>query len=621
MSKIALDLKQFKHVKSDDKSTTLQHQDGHMLTLSHSKLSKEAQGQLQQLAGATGKPLDRIEAKQDKQTMMAEGGDVPEQADPNQVRSESQPPAAMPAININVNGAPASTEQSQPLPKSPTNALTDEQWAALPDDKKQGFLDPMNAPPGQTAGMGILNKMGEMKQNAQASRQQEMSKYGVAAPLPEPVQPMPQQQDEIPRGVTAPVEAKQAASLPNLNDIEGMMKQGYEQKLAGITQAGAAQGQMGVDQEKALNNQVIAQNAAKLAFKQQYDMLEKERQAHMADIKNAHIDPEKYWNGDSKGNGSHSKIAAGIGMILAGFNPTTAPNAAVNFLKNQMEMNLDAQKQNLTSNQNLLAANLRQFGNLRDATEMTRLMQTDIVHNELMAAAAKAQTPMAKAAAMQAAGQLQMDSAPMFQNFAMRRAMMQLASSGTSGDPSNTSAYEQMIAYKRAMGDHAGASADAQYLVSGVGVAKKPVPEDIIQRIPEYKNTFNQINEALNFKKTHPGASWSIKDRAAADTLMSNLGNQIRVAEKMGVFKQSEAENMISMLGHSPADFMSSLQTDPKLKEMLRLKQGEYNNLLSTYGLPPPKMAAPTNDKASALAWAKANPGPKADKILQLLGK
>ena len=47
---IKLDLSKMKHVKSDDKTTTLQHKEGHTITLAHKALSPEGKKQLQALA-------------------------------------------------------------------------------------------------------------------------------------------------------------------------------------------------------------------------------------------------------------------------------------------------------------------------------------------------------------------------------------------------------------------------------------------------------------------------------------------------------------------------------------------------------------------------------------------
>ena len=55
MSKIKLDLNQFQHVDSDDKSTTLKHKQGHTLTIAHKSLSKEAREQLESLASSSKK--------------------------------------------------------------------------------------------------------------------------------------------------------------------------------------------------------------------------------------------------------------------------------------------------------------------------------------------------------------------------------------------------------------------------------------------------------------------------------------------------------------------------------------------------------------------------------------
>lgn len=51
MSKISLDLKKFKHIKSDGETTTLRHRDGHVLTIANKSLSPDFQKQLSALTG------------------------------------------------------------------------------------------------------------------------------------------------------------------------------------------------------------------------------------------------------------------------------------------------------------------------------------------------------------------------------------------------------------------------------------------------------------------------------------------------------------------------------------------------------------------------------------------
>ena len=72
MSNIKLDLKEFKHKSSDDKSTTLQHKDGHTITLAHKGLSKDNQAQLKALAEmgkSAVKPGDKAQAVQEQQAL------------------------------------------------------------------------------------------------------------------------------------------------------------------------------------------------------------------------------------------------------------------------------------------------------------------------------------------------------------------------------------------------------------------------------------------------------------------------------------------------------------------------------------------------------------------------
>ncbi len=68
---IKLDLKQFRHVKTDKDSTTLQHKGGHQLVLSHKGLSPESRTQLSALAGIAKDAQD----VQDKKGY-ADGGEV-----------------------------------------------------------------------------------------------------------------------------------------------------------------------------------------------------------------------------------------------------------------------------------------------------------------------------------------------------------------------------------------------------------------------------------------------------------------------------------------------------------------------------------------------------------------
>lgn len=150
--------------------------------------------------------------------------------------------------------------------------------------------------------------------------------------------------------------------------------------------------------------------------------LDSERSALLSDYKNGHIDPNHYWADKSTGG----KVATAIGLILGGIGGglTHQENPALKFLNSQIDRDVEGQRENLGKNKTLLEANMHQYGNLRDATSATRIMMGDLYKAKIEEAAAKAATPQAKAAAMQALGQLQLQLAPVETEFKNRQAVL-----------------------------------------------------------------------------------------------------------------------------------------------------------------------------------------------------
>lgn len=396
----------------------------------------------------------------------------------------------------------------------------------------------------------------------------------------------------------AGIAPKPTDSVPGNMDTNGAQDQGLAQaqpQPQGQAQ-GQSQGQQPPDpnqgmggyqgaltetaniQKEQLSHVIQARQQALDTWQNQQAQSENERQAHVQDIQNGHIDPNAYWQ-------DHSKVAAGIGMILAGFNPSNRPNAAIEFLNNQINRSMDAQKSNLDSKNNLLRANLEHYRDMHSAQLMTNAMMNDTLAAQMQKAGLEAKNPLARQAAMNGANTLIQNAAMFQRQLDMQQTMMRLANGGGGSPESQAQAIAMMSAISP---EHA--NVYRQAFVPGVGLSKSltPVPQEVKDRINSYQNVNRMLNEALNFKKENPGASFSLGDRAKAETLMSNIGNEIRTAEKMGVVKPSEISMMSGMLGGSPASFISNIQTNPKLKEMIHLKQGEYNNLLQSNGLPVP---------------------------------
>lgn len=498
----------------------------------------------------------------------------------------------------------------------------------LPGDNDQAF-GPNGEPP-KEVNSDVLQKSQialsqEQSQNAAqaASTQQSIiaqnqarSQFGLP-PLPVP---------DIPNGPQVPgsdlspvpntITGKPESSSPvqpddiskGMTDAYGMMQKGYDKRLTGIKEQAEAQGAQGLAEANILQQAQKSQTDAKAAYQQHFNELNQERQAHIADIQNGYIDPNKYWTGDSQGNGGHSRVATAIGMILAGFNPTNRPNAAIELLKHQMEMNIDAQKQNLGAKQNLLTANLAQFHNIKDATDMTRMMQSDIVSNQLLQAAATAKTPMAAAAAKQAAGQLQMDMAPKFQEFAMRRAMMGLANGN------NPDAAQHVLGYMRMFNPEVAKEMESR-LVPGTGMASVPVPPAVRDEIVAHQKLQQIGQDTLDYARTHTNIVPGTPEYNIGVQKAMILQQAIREGLLGTVFRESEKPLLSKFVDDNPAGAFKTLSAEPKIRTILESNVMQLNTLKKNYGLPTQEQQSSSQPQYKTVNGVKYMRGPKGEAV------
>ncbi len=208
-----------------------------------------------------------------------------------------------------------------------------------------------------------------------------------------------------------------------------VFQKGLGEAKAGIAGEARALGQQGQAEAQALQQSVDKQQAAQQSYQDHFDALDQERQSFQQDLMNQHIDPQHYLNS----MGTAGRVQTAVGLILGGMGGgmTHQENPALKFLNAQIDRDIGAQMAEMGKKENLLSANMKQFGNLRDATEMTRIMQNDIVSMQLKQAAAKAMDPLAKARAIQAAGKLDMDTAQMQGSMAMRKTLLGSVNAGS----------------------------------------------------------------------------------------------------------------------------------------------------------------------------------------------
>lgn len=252
-----------------------------------------------------------------------------------------------------------------------------------------------------------------------------------AAPAPQMPAPMMQAPQQVPPGIAAP--GQPGMPMP-ANDPYGTVAAqnaymaGLNQQKAGMIGAAGAQQQLGTAQAEAYQRARSAEQTLMQDYQKNSQALMTERQNLMNDIKNSHVDPNRYLGSMDTGR----KISTGIGLLLAGIGSglTHQPNLAMQFIQKQIDNDIEAQKSDLGKKNNLLAANMNQFNNLNQAVTMTRVMMNDQVANQLGQAGAMANSASAKSAALQGIGKLNADSANMIGQMSMRNTLIGGANKG-----------------------------------------------------------------------------------------------------------------------------------------------------------------------------------------------
>lgn len=442
-----LNLSQFKKVKDDKHSATLQHPRGHKITISKNALSPSMRDELDKLS-----------------LHMDVGGVVPEKTEP-EVAPEARSamptapaqPAAQPTIIINNGQQP---QQAAPAPQ---------QQQVQPNYVKSGnfdfnqfALDHPESAPIETQTNALRSKR-EQAVNQKATQEMEVKQlkaqvdaYNKEAQLaglppreypPQVQQALSQAQpnsvasSDMNAGPALPMTAapQQPQQMqPGMSDPYGTQayfdnySSGLNEAKAGIQGQAQAEGQVGQAQAESLQQGITAQEQRLKDFDEHRAEYDAERKKFIEDSQK--IDPNRYL-----GNmGTGQKITTAIGLILGGMGGglTHQENPAMKFLQTQINNDIEAQKENAGRTKTLLEANFKHFQNMRDATDMTRVMLMGVTENKLKQAAAKAQDPLAKARALQAAGQLDMQAAPILSQMAMRRSLLSGAATGQI-DPSS----------------------------------------------------------------------------------------------------------------------------------------------------------------------------------------
>jgi hypothetical protein len=579
-----VDFSKMKKVHSDEHHTIMEHPDGHQVRIAHSALSRPLKSQLDKLP-------------------MASGGEVPD-VNPKEAKKFEE-------------GAKASGWQPKKWAENLKKGLTPVKKAEGGMVKKKDKKPKIQLPPSKDfPAVGVRGRMEDQDRQMYAKGTPdepiEYEQIGPEEPLDyEAVEPLDYEPAEAPAPEQpldyepVPDEAPAAAQAPSMPDLGGMpagvtpenaleySKQQLESMqpkpeapqdpmqmgLDSISQQANIEAGMASERAKALAGEQAAMNTLQTHFQDKAKEIQSELEHFVSDIKDTHINPDRYMGSMQTGQ----RIATALALALGGFGAgmTGGPNEVLNFINKQIDNDIEAQKQDLGKKETLFSANLKRFNNLQEATDMTRLMIQAKGVADMNRIAAKAAGPMAQAKAQQLQAAMIQQALPTIQQMALRQATQTLEQ-GAAKDPG---VYPELIkAYENI--DPKKAQDLRQRYVPGVGMAFTPKDaSDIKDMSSTIQGAQAGIKDLLQIAGT-PGKSLSLTERARAQEIRQSLIGALRLPiTGPGAMNEGERRLLESMIPDPAAIFSLDINNKTRLEELSNQLDSKLERLISARGL------------------------------------
>lgn len=394
-----------------------------------------------------------------------------------------------------------------------------------------------------------------------------------------------QPQATLPQGMAAPADigapimpqsaqqsAPQPAAVPGGPTGTALSIAGYQNEAN--AQSGIAREQAGI-QGQAVSR--MDQMAADYQTGLQQHMSDVDQVVN--DMKASKIDPEHYVNSKSP----VGKISTAIGLILGGIGGGLmgTENPALKFLNQQIENDVNAQKENAKGKENLLTALEKRYGNQTDAMKMANAIYTQKMAAQINEAALKSGDKMAQARAQQVIGQLQQQAQGSVQGVAAEQAFNKALSSGQ--DVTELSPYMDEKQRDRAVPGH------------GLALTKEAAKKMNEEIIPAYKGAMQGVSELKSFSQL--GSRANLQDRQLAEAAQTRVIGQLRLM-LLGPGTISDSERaLVKNLVANPTNLFS-IANGPKLEALQNALQKDYEARSKQAGVKTPQRqqaAAPQN--------------------------
>lgn len=231
----------------------------------------------------------------------------------------------------------------------------------------------------------------------------------LAAPLALASQPL--EPSAIESKYNIPNERQPAQNLPGstVSNDPNYFQQAYNTDISAANRMG--------NFEKDAYNRIAGQDAEAIKAnqdfqKRQEDYLKKFDEGYKTlseDVNSKKLDSRRWWKDKSTGD----KVLTMVGMALSAVNPNSFQNAMTAIDKtierdiNDQKSDIETGRMKLQDAKTLYAENIRRFGDERAALAATRMMNADVIKNQLNANLAGVKGEVAKANGLKMLGQVE----------------------------------------------------------------------------------------------------------------------------------------------------------------------------------------------------------------------
>lgn len=426
----------------------------------------------------------------------------------------------------------------------------------------------------------------------------------TVTPVSAPDAPKPLDIEPVSDAEAAQAASPQAAA-PAINTDTLTPQSVYSDQLKGIRGQAAAESQLGNDQAdiEAQHQQDLADAQSK--WNETSAGMLKDVQNSLDDVKDGHINPNHFMETRT----GPQKLLAGLGVILGGIAQGTqgGSNHAMDFLTGRINQDVEAQKAGLNNKLNVYHGYLQKYNIAAVADSLARATQTGIYASQLRQAGAEARSPLAKANADLAAGQLKQSIIPLVQNAHLMQSFSKF--NGTQPSAPNQTAGsegEYLTALGAAQRINPGLHKDqeSKYIPS-IGVAKLPLTPEDRDGVLNLTNLNKDLDTALDLQKNFGvTGAWTPQSRADANSVRERLNvslGQLYNLKRLNEHEFNNYKDQIGSIGGINAG--GTLEGLNNLKQAAASKQNILYNQLGVSRFPG------VQSPAASVAQIPGNPG------------